>query len=167
MREPLVVADTRSAMGRNAHFGEASGSRWLRKRKFETLPEIIHGRKQECSPSAARSLYLGAPIVLSRISSLGPCEPAIGPQGGTNSRTAETVGSVKRSPSGSSSWGGSGCIGVPPNMPICPWRSRREMTLPLYVTAMDVRDPRRIRLCLTHASNRKVFVIQRLRTSVA
>jgi hypothetical protein len=30
------------------------------------------------------------------------------------SRTAETVGSVKRSPSGSSSWGGSGRIGVPP-----------------------------------------------------
>jgi len=44
----------------------------------------------------------------------GSCEPhqraehMAAPPGGTNSRTAETVGSVTRSPSGSSSWGGSG-----------------------------------------------------------
>src|SRR5262245_23089323 len=68
--------------------------------------------EQEYSPSAALSLDPEGPKVLFRISSLGPYEPAIGP-GGTNSRTAEMVGSVKRSPWGNSSWGGSGCIGFP------------------------------------------------------
>src|SRR5688500_343362 len=41
---------------------------------------IIHGREQECSLSAALSLDPEGPRVLFRISSLGPCEPAIVPQ---------------------------------------------------------------------------------------
>jgi hypothetical protein len=40
---------------------------------------IIHGREQECSPSAVLSLYPKGPRVLFRISSLGPYEPAIVP----------------------------------------------------------------------------------------
>ena len=40
---------------------------------------IIHGREQECSPSAVLSLYPKGPRVLFRISSLGPYEPAIAP----------------------------------------------------------------------------------------
>ena len=50
------------------------------KRKFENAPRIIHGREQECLPSAALSLYPEGPKVPFRISSLGPCEPAIVPQ---------------------------------------------------------------------------------------
>src|SRR5262245_294991 len=38
---------------------------------------IIDGREQECSPSAALSLHLEEPRVLFRISSSGPCEPAV------------------------------------------------------------------------------------------
>src|SRR5665809_165335 len=37
-------------------------------------------REQECSPSAALFLYPKGSRVLFRISSLGPCEPAIVPQ---------------------------------------------------------------------------------------
>src|SRR5262245_64309333 len=83
-----------------------------KRRSKNLLESIIHGMEQEYSPSAALSLDPEGPKVLFRISSLGPYEPAIGP-GGTNSRTAEMVGSVKRSPWGNSSWGGSGCIGFP------------------------------------------------------
>ena len=50
------------------------------KRKFETAPRVILGREQECLPSAALSLYPEGPKVPFRISSLGPCEPAIVPQ---------------------------------------------------------------------------------------
>ena len=63
---------------------------------------IIHGREQECSPSAVLSLYPKGTRVLFRISSLGPDEPASVPPE-YQIRTAETVGSAKRSPSGSSS----------------------------------------------------------------
>src|SRR5215831_10969744 len=38
---------------------------------------IIDGREQECSPSAALSLYPEGPRVLFRISSSGPCERVI------------------------------------------------------------------------------------------
>src|SRR5262245_60364753 len=38
---------------------------------------IIDGREQECSPSAALSLYPEGPRVLFRISSSGPCERAV------------------------------------------------------------------------------------------
>jgi hypothetical protein len=50
------------------------------KRKFENAPRIIYGRAQECLPSAVLSLYPEGPKVPFRISSLGPCEPAIVPQ---------------------------------------------------------------------------------------
>jgi hypothetical protein len=62
----------------------------------------------------ARGTQSSFPHIIIRTMCAGNCPP-----GGTNFRTAETVGSVKRSPSGSSSWRGSGCIGFPPNRPIC------------------------------------------------
>ena len=52
----------------------------LQNGSLKTLPRIIHGREQECLPSAALSLYPEGPKVPFRISSLGPCEPAILPQ---------------------------------------------------------------------------------------
>src|SRR4029453_5233830 len=45
-----------------------------------SFDRIIHGTEQECWPSAALSLYPEGPRVLFRISSSGPCAPAIVPQ---------------------------------------------------------------------------------------
>jgi hypothetical protein len=76
--------------------------------------------------SLSRGTQSSFPHIIIRTMCAGNCPP-----GGTNFRTAETVGSVNRSPSGSSSWGGSGCIGFPPNRPICPLAhlSRRSRLL--------------------------------------
>src|SRR5215510_11392355 len=65
-------------------------------RSGESHP-MIPGREQERWPYAALSLYPEGPTILFRRSSLGPCERAIVPPAGTNSRTAETVGSVQLS----------------------------------------------------------------------
>jgi hypothetical protein len=89
------------------------------KRNFERSPN--HSRKGARILAICRDISLSRgtqssfPHIIIRTMCAGNCPP-----GGTNLRTAETVGSVKRSPSGSSSWGGSGCIGFPPNRPICP-----------------------------------------------
>ena len=77
-------------------------------------PRIIYEREQECWPSGALSLYPEGPRVLFRISSSGPCEPAIVPQKAPILELLRSVGSVKPSPSGNSSWGGSVCIRFPP-----------------------------------------------------
>jgi hypothetical protein len=50
------------------------------KTEVQNASRIIHGRKRERSPSAALSLYPEGPKVPYRISSLGPCEPAVFPQ---------------------------------------------------------------------------------------
>src|SRR5262245_30022375 len=70
-----------SAIGTQRHTGVVVGV-WfaLQNGSLKTLPRIIHGREQECLPSAALSLYPEGPKVPFRISSLGPCEPAILPQ---------------------------------------------------------------------------------------
>ena len=50
------------------------------KTEVQNASRIIHGRERKRSPSAALSLYPEGPKVPYRISSLGPCEPAVFPQ---------------------------------------------------------------------------------------
>ena len=60
-----------------------TGSRWpvwCNLQNGSYASRIIHGRERERSPSAALSLYPEGPKVPFRISSLGPCEPAVVPQ---------------------------------------------------------------------------------------
>jgi len=64
--------------------------------------------------SLSKGTQSSFPHIIIKTKWAGSCPPE-----GINSRTAETVGSVKRSPSGNSSSGGSDCIGFPPIRLIC------------------------------------------------
>src|SRR5262245_43376331 len=70
---PLLAHQRHTGVVVGVWFALQSGS-------LKTLPRIIHGREQECLPSAALSLYPEGPKVPIRRSSLRPCEPAIRPQ---------------------------------------------------------------------------------------
>jgi hypothetical protein len=124
IREGLLRADPycvqsrqvrRSVHGTSATYRDSGWPVWCALQNRSLKRSSNHSRKGarmfaiRSAISLSRGTQSSFPHIIIRTMWAGNCPP-----GGINSRTAEMVGSVKRSPLGSSSWGGSGCIGFLP-----------------------------------------------------